>query len=209
MKNIFIIGAQSTGKTTIVNSIEKTLTQHDAPISIACKGQKPAIIKEVARNVLKAHKFSREDITASRDRAFQLQKHILSAQFKAEDAVSRQSPSSWYITDRSGLDPIVYTSMFVGEVAVQELLASPEWHVLEGRMKNGLVFLCEAGTQWLTDDGIRLMPTDEKEWFGVDRCFRHLLEARKLEYVVISKHLKDKNARVATVTEALLHSVAE
>ena len=209
MKNIFVIGAQSTGKTTIVNTVEQQiLTQHESPLSIACQQQKPTFIREVARNVLISYHFSREDITTSPQRAFQLQKHILDAQFEAEDAASRQLPN-WYVTDRSGLDPIVYASMFVGEAAASELLASKEWSHLEQKMKEGMVFLCEAGTPWLVDDGTRLMPKDENAWLEVDRAFRRLLNARKIDYSVIPNHLHDIGARAAMVVEALLGTVAE
>ena len=203
MKNIFIIGAQSTGKTTIANTIEDAISHPDSPLSRACQGRKPTVIREVARNVLRTHDFTREDITTSPVRALQLQKHILQAQLEAETAASIHSPSSWYITDRSGIDPIVYASLFVGEAAEKELLASAAWNELERRMKEGLVFLCEAGTSWLTDDGTRLMPKSEEEWMEVDRAYRRLLEAEGIEYRVISRYLHDINERASLVTAAL------
>ena len=201
MKNIYIIGAQSTGKTTLVNALEHAFTQTDGPFAAENQGEKPKVIREVARNVLKTFNFTRDDITTSPTRALQLQKHILKAQFEAEKEAA-QPPNPWYIADRSGIDPIVYASMFVGEVAAQEMLASDEWCKLEECMKRGIVFLCEAGTRWLLDDGIRLMPENEEKWMEVDQTFRRLLEAREIDYQVVSNQVSDINERVKAVIEA-------
>ncbi|MCJ1323976.1 hypothetical protein MMC10_000638 [Thelotrema lepadinum] len=205
MQNVFVIGAQSTGKTTIVNALEEFFDKSNAP-NLPTTQRKPVIIREVARNVLKTYNFSREDIRNHPLRGFQLQQRILEAQFQAEKAVTSYSPESWYITDRSGLDPIVYAYLYVGEEASQELLASPAWRELEERMRLGNVFLCEAGTHWLIDDGTRLMPENEAEWIQVDTTFRQLLETREINYSVIPKELYELDKRVDLVTEALLRS---
>ena len=203
MGNVFILGAQSTGKTTIVNAIEEIFARPDGRIAAVSHGRKPRIIREVARNVLKTYNFTRHDITDSPARAFQLQKHILKAQFEAEQSTEDQAPDAWYITDRSGIDPIVYATIFVGEAAEQELFASSEWQALEQGMKQGMVFLCEAGTRWLFDDGTRLMPANEEKWMEVDQTFRRLLQARGIEYRVIPRELSDIAERVNMVTAAI------
>ncbi|KAI4148015.1 MAG: hypothetical protein LQ340_005278 [Diploschistes diacapsis] len=203
MKNIYITGAQSTGKTTIVDALEEIFCSCSNAIACENETTKPIIIREVARNVLRTYNFTRDDITSSASRALQLQQHILKAQFEAEESASCQSPSSWYITDRSGMDPIVYASVFVGQAAAQELLASAQWHELERRMKEGIVFLCEAGTRWLVDDGTRLMPNNEEQWMEMDQTFRQLLEARQIDYIVIPKQLYEIGGRVRLVTETI------
>ncbi|OCK82951.1 hypothetical protein K432DRAFT_402478 [Lepidopterella palustris CBS 459.81] len=76
------------------------------------------IICEVARTVLNQYDFPRGDITSSPARAMQLQQHIIQAQLDVENAAcSTQSPH-WYISDRSGIDPIAYTHVFVGEEGI-------------------------------------------------------------------------------------------
>lgn len=154
-QNIYIIGAQCTGKTTLVNALESEFartTQHEGILRFS----KPTIIRELARKVLKEKQFTREDITTSPARALMLQQHILDAQFYAERAVSAPAaPSEWYMCDRSGLDPIVYALLFVGEDAAAELLATDTWKELEKRMKESIVVLCESGCVWLEDDGVR------------------------------------------------------
>jgi nicotinamide riboside kinase len=194
MKILYIIGAQSTGKTTLVNALEEHFDLCRSPQE--ARPSQPLIIREVARTVLKEKGFNREDITTSPTRALQLQKHILDAQHNAECEINVSSTPKWYICDRSGLDPIVYTKYFVGQEASAEMLASRSWIELESRMKAGIVILCEAGCHWLKDDGIRLMPNHADEWTRIDDTFRSLLEEREIQYYVLPKDLADLGERV-------------
>ncbi|KAF2242489.1 hypothetical protein BU26DRAFT_494127 [Trematosphaeria pertusa] len=197
---VYIIGAQCTGKTTLVNALEEIYNRDEAILP----GTRPLIIREVARTVLREKQFSRDDITTSPSRALQLQKHILDAQHQAEkSAVSLNSRSIWYISDRSGLDPIVYAQLFVGEDAAGEMLELKTWKELERRMKTGLVALCEAGCTWLTDDGVRLMPGHMEEWMRVDSAFRQLLAARQIKYTVVPKDTNSLEERVELVLKEL------
>ncbi|KAH0562532.1 hypothetical protein GP486_002780 [Trichoglossum hirsutum] len=198
-KNIFVVGAQCTGKTTLVKALQEHFSQPHDRSSTLSFSQPPVTIHEVARKVLKKYKFTREDITTSPIRALQLQERILEAQFEAENAVSR---GDWYISDRSGIDPIVYASVFVGEEAAEKLFASAAWGKLEEKMKAGLVVLCEVGWDWLVDDGVRLIPKDLGDWAKVDAAFRNLLKARGINYTVISQDNPDIYERVAIVTDA-------
>lgn len=192
LRNVYIVGAQCTGKTTLVNALQEHYGRS--------KGvETPHIIREVARNVLAKYQFTRDDITTSPSRALQLQEHILEAQCEAEQVALRASSSVWYISDRSGLDPIAYARVFVGEEASKQLLASTAWTDLEERMKDGVVILCEAGCSWLVDDGTRLMPDTLEDWMRVDRAFRDLLEEREIHYHTMSKDLTDLAERVAMV----------
>jgi nicotinamide riboside kinase len=194
MKNLHIIGAQSTGKTTLVNALEEHFDLRRSPQE--ARPSQPLIIREVARTVLKEKGFNREDITTSPTRALQLQKHILDTQHNAECEINVSSTPKWYICDRSGLDPLVYAKYFVGQEASAEMLASRNWVELEAWMKAGIVILCEAGCHWLKDDGIRLMPNDADEWIRIDDTFRSLLEEREIQYSVLPKDLADLGERV-------------
>lgn len=201
-KNIYIIGAQSTGKTTLVNALEAFYTMDNSTNKSRKSFPQPFIIREVARTVLKDKGFTREDITTSPSRALQLQKHILNAQREAESAASNDASLPWYICDRSGLDPIVYTQLFVGTKATEDMLASEAWKELEANMRAGIVMLCEAGCGWLIDDGTRLMPDNLEVWMRVDATFRRLLEARAIDYTVISKDMVSLDERVHVVRSA-------
>jgi hypothetical protein len=203
MPNLYIIGPQCTGKTTLVDALEQTYTDSTTSHRRA-RSERPAVIREVARTVLKEKNFTREDITTSPLRALALQKHILEAQYEAEIAVgTRQDSPSWYISDRSGVDPIAYTYLFVGAEAAQGMLDTEAWSKLETNMRKGTVVLCEAGCNWLTDDGTRLMPADADGWKEVELAFRHILEIRGIVYSVMSKDLHDLDGRVRFVEELL------
>jgi predicted ATPase len=204
---LYIIGAQCTGKTTLINALEEEFGRRETSSSEGAALLKPVVIREVARTVLREKQFTRHDITASPSRALQLQKHILDAQFAAEKAATgHESPAAWYISDRSGLDPIVYAQLFVSEEAANDMLASKEWAELEHRMKVGVVMLCEAGCIWLTDDGTRLMPDGPEEWTRIDSAFRVQLAARGIRYTVVPKDMVSLQSRVKLVLEHLNQS---
>jgi nicotinamide riboside kinase len=207
MRNIYVIGAQSTGKTTLVNALKTTFEDDASRDPKTCPPQ-PLIISEVARSVLREKRFSRQDLTTSPIRALRLQQYVLKAQYDAEITTDPSNTTAWYICDRSGIDPIVYARCFAGAEAAAGLLASKPFLELETRMKNGIVFLCEAGSQWLVDDGVRLMPNDMEEWTYVDRTFRGLLEWRGISYFVVPKYMTDLTKRVEYVRK-LIDSTSE
>jgi nicotinamide riboside kinase len=192
MNNIYIIGAQSTGKTTLVNALEAYWEGSTCENS----SQRPRIVREVARTILETKPSHREDMSTSPTRALQLQQLILTAQHDAETMVCAPNAYTWHICDRSGLDPIVYAKCFFGENAAAEMLASEVWRELENRMKEGLVILCEAGCHWLVDDGLRLMPKNVEEWMRVDAAFRDLLEGQGIDFSVVPKDMVDLHERV-------------
>lgn len=131
--NVYIIGAQSTGKTTLVNAVE---------VSFADLASPPTVIREVARTVLKDKQYTRDDIRTSPARALELQHHILDAQFAAEEVAGATIGEKWYLSDRSGLDPIVYAHLYAGQKAAESMLESRAWEELEVKMKAGVVILC-------------------------------------------------------------------
>lgn len=202
MKNVYIIGAQSTGKTTLVNALERYLNE-TGEANRTNLDQRPMVIREVARTVLKEKNYRREDITTSPTRSLELQWHILQAQYEAETAAGASDASTWYISDRSGLDPIVYAICYVGVEAAADMLRSRVWLELEDRMKEGIVILCEAGHHWLVDDGVRLMPNDAAEWTRVDTAFRDVLKMRGLNFSTVSKDMTDLKERVEHVQKLI------
>jgi hypothetical protein len=201
--NVYIIGAQCTGKTTIVDQLEKDLNDQDRS-SLGKQQYKPVVIREVARRVLRERGFSRDDISNSPARAGRLQELILEAQWKIETSICESVGShSCYISDRSGLDPIVYARVFAEKNTAYNMLASKEWQELEGRMRAGIVVLCEAGCSWLQDDGTRLMPDGLESWMRIDVAFRDLLDTCKIDYVVCPKDVTDLSDRVQFVLQQL------
>lgn len=195
LPNIYIIGPQSTGKTTLVNELRSQLSHWLVDTS----GDKPQIISEVARTVLRKHKFTAEDIKSSQSRCLALQQLILEAQALAEREALQMS--SWFISDRSGFDPLVYAKKYVSSDAVLEMQRQPAWIEVKARMTDSLIVVCEAGTPWLTDDGVRLMPDSEEEWIQLSHEFCKLLDEFGLQYIVVPPTMLDLSERVEFVRE--------
>ncbi|KAI9711446.1 MAG: hypothetical protein M1812_007191 [Candelaria pacifica] len=193
--NIYIIGAQCTGKTTIVNSLRDHFGKEGSCVWRGQPVPPPVYLMEVARTVLIEHNFKAEDITSSPTRSLQLQKLILQAQAQAE----RAAGDTWFVSDRSGLDPIIYARKYVGENAAQDMMMTQQWKELEETMRRSLIVVCEAGMDWLTDDGVRLMPLDREEWIGFHEAFVAALEKGSILYVIIPKGMLDLQERVEFV----------
>lgn len=191
--NIYIIGPQSTGKTTLVNKLKADLEHWLADTSI----DKPHIVSEVARTVLAKHKYSAEDIQASTTRCFELQQLILEAQAAAEKEALKTS--SWFISDRSGFDPLVYAKRYAAPGAVEQLQELDAWKQVKARMERSLIVVCEAGTPWLMDDGVRLMPGSYDEWMQTFYNFCEMLDELGLGYCVVPRTLLDVSERAELV----------
>ncbi|KAL8732306.1 MAG: hypothetical protein Q9166_002878 [cf. Caloplaca sp. 2 TL-2023] len=193
--NIYIIGAQSTGKTTLVTALGEHFAQNlDSYIFT----NQPHQLKEIARGVLKQHNFTASDITSSKSRALELQMLIIEAQATAEMALQ----DSWYIADRSALDAVAYAQQYVGEAEACTIRQGAVWQQIENRMKAGLVILCEPGGEWLIDDGVRLMPQDKAEWFELHSHFMAILSKCDVEYRVLPCSISRLEERVDFVVDA-------
>ncbi|KAL8800852.1 MAG: hypothetical protein Q9182_004872 [Xanthomendoza sp. 2 TL-2023] len=193
--SIYIIGAQSTGKTTLVTALGEYFAQDKDP---RVDYKPPQQLKEVARGVLKSHNFTASDIRNSKIRALELQRLIIEAQTKAEEAILNE----WYIADRSALDAVVYARQYVGAAEASSLQQGTLWHVIEDRMKAGVVILCAPGGQWLIDDGVRLMPEHEGEWFEIHSHFVDLLAECGIEYSMLPCSIMGLDERVQFVIDA-------
>ncbi|KAL9615081.1 MAG: hypothetical protein Q9167_000504 [Letrouitia subvulpina] len=192
-RNIYIVGAQCTGKTTLVTALEKYF--QDEAENRKPSFSKPAVIREVARTVLRQHNFTADDITNSKSRALQLQKLILNAQLEAESAVK----GIWFISDRSGLDPIVYARQHVGKEAADELIQNSTWKTLEKQMRGSLIVVCEPDADWLVDDGVRLMPDNVQAWNNFHHLFCACLDSLDLPYAVLPKYTRNLQQRIEFV----------
>jgi len=195
-KNVYIAGAQCTGKTTLVNQLEAHFKNKTEPPS---EQQQPAIIREVARTVLAKHSFTAADITSSTERCLTLQKLILEAQAAAERHEVHRNDRTWFISDRSGADPIAYALHHIGPDAADTLLASTEWHELRSRMRDSLVIVCEPGADWLFDDGVRLMPASMEDWKTFHSLFCRLLGQEVVKYVVLPSSILEREDRLQFV----------
>ncbi|KAF2495768.1 hypothetical protein BU16DRAFT_538405 [Lophium mytilinum] len=182
-KNIYVVGAQCTGKTTLVNA----LASHYSDAEV-----RPLPIKEVARGVLRKHNYTAADMTNSPLRALELQHLIFSAQVTAEEELG----NNWFISDRSALDPVAYAYFYVGEEAAASMLESEAWQASRARMRDGVVLVCEAGTPWLVDDGVRLMPEDPREWAAIHETFCRVLQEQGIPFTLVPKETMNLAKRV-------------
>ncbi|KAK4221409.1 AAA domain-containing protein [Podospora fimiseda] len=191
--NIYIVGAQCTGKTTLINN----LRQHFQSNSPSQQFPPPTFITEVARSVLKTHSFTASDVIIP-SRSLQLQHLILLAQASAE----RECSTQWFISDRSGADPIAYALRYVGAEETNKLLDSDEWTEIKDRMKKGVLIVCEASEEaasWLHNDGVRLMPKDISDWVAFHTLFCDFLDKHGIEHVVLPPSIGEHEARVEFV----------
>ncbi|KAK0614907.1 AAA domain-containing protein [Bombardia bombarda] len=176
--HIYIVGAQCTGKTSIVSALESHFGEGSSD-------NRPVIVRDVARNVLAQHSFTPADITSSSDRCLALQKLILEAQAQTEKTALEQPDCKFLISDGSGVDPISCCMRYIGQDGAAALLETTEWHELEARLRTSLIVVCEAAVDRLTDDGVRLTPSEYEDWraFHVLSC--GLLDRLGLDYVVL------------------------
>ncbi|KAH6856103.1 hypothetical protein B0I37DRAFT_366569 [Chaetomium sp. MPI-CAGE-AT-0009] len=235
--NIYIVGAQCTGKTTLVGNLRAhfyntpTTTSSDGANPPSPPPPPPTIITEVARGVLATHRFTARDVRIPA-RSLALQRLILQAQAAAEArAVRGMAPGpseasgpgeavevhgetaetgggdggpGWFVSDRSGADPIAYALRYAGAEAGRELAGTAAWAELRARMRASLVVVCEAGAAaagWLRDDGVRLMPEDVEEWVGFHGAFCRFLEAEGVPYEVLDARVGGHEERVRFVLE--------
>ncbi|KAL4799012.1 AAA domain-containing protein [Aspergillus venezuelensis] len=186
--SLYIIGAQCTGKTTLVRALQEAISKQHPSLYLR-------IVSEVARTVLQEHNFTRDDIANSPHRALQLQELILAAQFTEEN----KSPiTDVTLSDRSGVDPIVYAINYGPPQSRALLENSLHWKYLRGRMRKALVILCPPRQEWLKDDGTRLMATPS-EWEQTHSTFIQVLEENEIPFQVIPRELEDLEARVKFV----------
>jgi predicted ATPase len=188
-RNIYIVGAQNTGKTTLVKALRDHFNQDET--------YPPRVITEVARTVLEKHSFTADDIKSSPARALALQQLILQAQVNAERLALKEG--KWFISDRSGIDPIVYAVKHVSKDAKSHLIKSAEWLELRDRMRESVIVVCEAGADWLTDDGVRLMPESREDWIDFHQLFCRCLDELGLNYEVLPCGTTSLRERVSFV----------
>jgi nicotinamide riboside kinase len=152
-------------------------------------------IGEVARNVLSDHNFTRDDLTIPQ-RAIQLQRLILEAQYKAE---IEHHPEGMILCDRSGIDPLAYSCKYGPPGDLASVMGPPAWaawQVLKPRMQTSLVILCHPRTDWVVDDGTRLMAKDWEEWQDLLRIFKKLLAENEIPYYSIPNEISSSADRV-------------
>jgi nicotinamide riboside kinase len=198
--NIYLVGAQCTGKTTLLGALRTHFADTRNRNFHGRHAEKPGIVEEVVRKVMRDKGFNVNDI-GKPGRGLELQQHHLQAQSDAEEALRGQ----WFISDRSGVDMIVYAKAYLGDAAAKTLADSRKWDVLRQRMRDGVVIVCEAGnTDWLSGDTVRISYESPDKWVILNEEFYHVLREQAIAYFVLSKETTDLQQRVAFVEKALM-----
>ena len=189
---IYVIGAQSTGKSTLVSHLERLFeakrTYHGQPVP------RPQILQEVARKVLRDNNLKATEVFNSKEQALELQRLIIDAQCKAENEVN-----GWYISDRSVLDALVYAQQYGG--SDESLTSMEQMEDAVARLRDGIIVLCEPVEKWLVKDGVRLMPGDIAEWLDLHQRFQQNLAALKIDHLLLPQTRLDIDERAACVIE--------
>ena len=149
MLRVFICGAHSTGKTTLLKRFRK-LSEPDQNLSA---------VNEVARKIIEKHGWQKKDFDPKihPDTFYELQLKILQEQLRKDEELCDKNTS--YISDR-GLDPIIYCKMYLDEDWFQMIMNSIEAKECIKRHKaiNTTTVVLLPHEECLQEDGVRLQP---------------------------------------------------
>lgn len=173
---IYLVGAQSTGKTTLVNYVSERYSINK--------------IKEMARSVLIKYGNSLNDIRANLDISGSFQKDIIDEQIQQEH--NTETP---FICDRS-LDIFAYTCLYtidLNETLEKEYIKE---YIRSFKDEDVIVIFLRPCEELMEDDGIR----KDLNWETLmreDGMIKYILESFDISYISVdSKYL---NERVRTI----------
>lgn len=193
---VCVIGPQSTGKTTLINALSNRLN-NNIPV-----------ISEVARGVMHDKGYSRNDVaSADRERKFAFQRDIFTAQIEMENTIMRSGKKTSFLSDRSGIDPLVYLNHYSGPDEARRLKFTKEWRMARERYadpKKFLIILLSPVPEFLIDDDIRYMSNSSDDWHSLAQSFRDFLEVEKIPFIEIGENIMQLEERVLLVLERLM-----
>jgi len=194
-RSVCVIGPQSTGKTTLINALSDRLNDNIP------------VISEVARRVMHNKGYSRNDVAfADRERKFAFQRDIFTAQIETENIITRSGKNSSFLSDRSGIDPLVYLSHYSGPDEARHLTFTKEWRMARERYadpKKFLIILLSPVSEFLIDDDIRYMSNSMDDWHSLAQSFRDFLEIEMIPFIEIGENIMQLEERVLFVLERL------
>ena len=183
---IVLSGASSVGKTTLAKDWKERHKEYSH-------------ISEVARDVMKEHSLTRDDLitslkTPEKATFLRLQKLIFEEQDRRETSLEGES----FISDR-GPDPLAYVSLKISPEAADELAQTPAATNCLNRYRKCLVLvLCPLATQ--SDDGFRMVQ-DRKEQEQFTRVLREQLQKHGISYVYVDE--TDRSKRISFLERAI------
>ncbi|CAC5418493.1 unnamed protein product [Mytilus coruscus] len=158
---IYLSGAHSTGKTTILNDLKPHLNLQ--------------FEEEIARRVIRKFSWKRDDFLPETqpENFLKLNEEILRRQIQTDEENGRISKD--FIADRC-IDPLIYVQKYIGDDALRKLRELPgvlEW---TDRLKTALIFVIKPQKECIVDDEVRLSPKLEE----LDAFHNSILQEYKL-----------------------------
>lgn len=184
---VYLCGAHSTGKTTLLNDLMPSLMQVQA-------------YTNVARDIFHELGWKRDDWDHEKhpDTFEMLLEMILKRLL--EFANNSISAGTDYVCDR-GIDSLVYADEYLGEESRRRLQELPFVQEFIGRLRDSLVFVLTPHPECMEDDGIRRSPNIQELNSFTQKMFC-LLEELKIPFKVIS--VLDRQSRQKQVIEEIL-----
>ena len=143
--------------------------------------------------------FTRENVDT-----VEMQQAILNAQLRNEEETQKSSDGGIMLCDRSAVDPIVYALLTAptleeGQVRKEILLRSEGFQrrLEEYQSTTSVFVLLEPVSEWLVDDGVRLMDQQDKCFI----VFRDVLKGLGITYRTIGAETKSLDERVEIVID--------
>jgi len=185
INRIFICGAHSVGKSTLVQAFLHKHTQWK-------------VIQEIGRGLLQDMNITRDDLEKSEVRE-QFQRKILQKQDEQEALLENN-----YISDR-GIDGFVYTKLHCSESVFQEMSLSEvgKRSIVRYKSKDSLVCVVNPHKACLVDDGQRMVPImGELMRFTETLC--GILDFWEIPYITIDEFgLTSPEERLSALEEKL------
>lgn len=188
-RNIYIIGPQSTGKTTLVNALVERFD-----------GNVP-VIQEVARHVMKEKGYSRIDVDSTDPaRQFAMQNDIFHAQLEREDKYLREHVN--FVSDRSAIDPLVYLMHYSHSEMLNKITCTIEWQNVRkryGDVRKSLVILLLPVEEFLVDDDVRYIAKSMHDWHSLAASFQKFLSEQGIAAHELGDYCRKIGDRVERV----------
>ncbi|CAM1306704.1 Uncharacterised protein g4438 [Pycnogonum litorale] len=168
--SIFLCGAHSTGKTTLINKLKRELPNIKSEA-------------EYARNVIKRMGLNRDSFDWKKHpEVFEkVQLEILNEQSQMYRRHEKDNED--YIADR-GIDPLVYARYYLGEDALNRLLSQSLTKSCIERFRTSLTFVLLPQPECVDDDGFRIKPV-LSDLQGFTDHLIELLNQLNINYFVI------------------------
>lgn len=184
MIRVFICGAHSTGKTTMLQHL---LQEPENDLH----GE-----TEVARKIMERLGWQRKDIEPEEnpENFFNLQKRIMKVQNQVDRENNHLKRS--YVCDR-GIDPLIYCKMYLGQERLNQLLNTEEADECLQRHKatNTLTVILNPHPECIRDDGTRLTPKLEELNQFTD-MLKHFLNDQGIAFETISELNLEKRVSI-------------